>query len=86
MNLMVKKNPKPHFLLKNAYVKTGKVIGINQNHQKLTLLSDEMTLESIEFNFDKEIKSGNHVDLICTVSKNEFQGNVSAQVMITEIL
>ncbi len=80
------KNPKPHFLLKNAYVKTGKVIGANQNHQKLTLLSDEMTLESIEFNFDKEIKSGYHVDLICSVSKNEFRGVVSAQVMIKQIL
>ena len=80
------KNPKPHFLLKNAYVKTGKVIGSNQNHQKLTLLSDEMTLESIEFNFDKEIKSGHHVDLICSISKNEFRGVVSAQVMIKQVL
>ncbi|HIP59896.1 MAG TPA: single-stranded-DNA-specific exonuclease RecJ [Campylobacterales bacterium] len=80
------KNPKPHFLLKNAYVKTGKVIGMNQNHQKLTLLSDEMTLESIEFNFDKEIKSGDHIDLICSVSKNEFRGVVSAQIMIKQVL
>ena len=45
-----------------------------------------MTLESIEFNFDKDIESGNHVDLICSVSKNEFRGVVSAQVMIKEIL
>jgi len=80
------KNPKPYFLLKNAYVKSGKVIGLNQNHQKLTLLSDDMTLESIEFNFDKEIESGHHIDLICSVSKNEFRGNVSAQIMIKEIL
>jgi single-stranded-DNA-specific exonuclease len=80
------KNPKPYFLLKNVYVKDGKVIGANQNHQKLTLLSEDMTLESIEFNFDKEIESGHHIDLICTVSKNEFRGIVSAQVMIKQIL
>jgi single-stranded-DNA-specific exonuclease len=80
------KNPKPYFLLKNAYVKVGKVIGANANHQKLTLLSGDMTLESIEFNFDKEIKSGYHIDLICSVSKNEFRGVVSAQIMIKEIL
>jgi single-stranded-DNA-specific exonuclease len=80
------KNPKPHFLLKNAYVQEGKVIGQNQNHQKLTLVSEDATLESIEFNFDKEVKSGNHVDVVCTVSKNEFRGKVSAQVMIKQIL
>jgi single-stranded-DNA-specific exonuclease len=80
------KNPKPHFLLKNAYVQEGKVIGQNQNHQKLTLVSENATLESIEFNFDKEVKTGNHVDVICTVSKNEFRGKISAQVMIKEII
>ncbi len=80
------KNPKPYFLLKNAYVKDGKVIGANANHQKLTLLSGDITLESIEFNFDKKIESGHHIDLICSVSKNEFRGNVTAQIMIKEIL
>ncbi|MCH9814664.1 MAG: single-stranded-DNA-specific exonuclease RecJ [Epsilonproteobacteria bacterium] len=80
------KNPKPSFLLKNAYVKIGKLIGQKQNHQKLILLSGNKTLESIEFNFEKQIDSGNHIDLICTVSKNEFRGVVSPQIMIKEVI
>lgn len=80
------KNPKPSFLLKNAYVKIGKLIGENQNHQKLILLSGNKTLDSIEFNFEKQIESGNHIDLICTVSKNEFRGVISPQIMIKQVL
>ncbi len=80
------KNPKPYFLLKDAYVQSARVIGENQNHQKLTLVSQQKTLESIEFNFDKRVSYGEHIDLICTVSKNEFRGVVSAQIMVKEIL
>ncbi len=80
------KNPKPCFLLKNAYVRTTKILGQNQNHQKLTLMSGDMTFESIEFNFDRRIDSGNHIDLICHISKNEFRGVVSTQIMIKQIL
>jgi single-stranded-DNA-specific exonuclease len=80
------KNPKPSFLIKNAYVQSAKVIGQNQNHQKLTLISEEKTLESIEFNFNKQIDIGNHIDLICNISKNEFRGSVNAQIMINHIL
>ncbi len=80
------KNPKPSFLLKNAYVKIGKVIGLNQNHQKLTLLSGSKTIESIDFNYKKQIDSGEHIDLICTLSKNEFRGVESTQLIIQEIV
>ena len=80
------KNPKPSFLIKNAYVESAKVIGQNQNHQKLTLISEEKTLQSIEFNFNKQIDRGHHIDIICNISKNEFRGDVSAQIMINHIL
>ena len=80
------KNPKPCFLIKNAYVERAKVIGVNQNHQKLTLISEEKILESIEFNFGKQIDNGHHIDLICHISKNEFRGSISVQIMIKQIL
>jgi single-stranded-DNA-specific exonuclease len=80
------KNPRPNFLLKNAYVKDGKIIGLNQNHQKLTLFSGSKTIESLDFNYQKQIDSGEHIDLICTVSKNEFRGNITTQLIIKEIL
>ncbi len=80
------KNPKPHFLIKNVYVQQKRLLGENQNHQKLTLVGESKILDSIEFNFNKEITSGKHIDLICTISKNEFKGKISPQILIKEIL
>jgi len=79
------KNPMPSFVLKGAYVKLEKVIGQNQNHQKIILATENVTLESIHFNFSDKVNSGEKVDIVCTVSKNEFRGRVSPQLMIKEI-
>ncbi len=79
------KNPMPNFVLKDVYVNIEKVIGQNQNHQKIQLLSDNITLESIYFNFTEKVNCGDKVDIICTVSKNEFRGKISPQLMIKEI-
>ncbi len=78
-------NPMPSFILKGAYVKLEKVIGQNQNHQKIILSTGDVTLESIHFNFSEKVSSGEKVDIVCTISKNEFRGNVSPQLMIKEI-
>ncbi len=80
------KNPMPNFILKDAYVKVEKVIGQNQNHQKIVLASDDITLESIHFNFTNKVNSGEKVDVVCTVSKNEFRGRISPQLMIKQII
>lgn len=80
------KNPVPSFILKDAVVKVEKVIGQNRNHQKIILASDNVTLESIHFNFTQKVNSGERVDVVCTISKNEFRGNVSPQLMIREIV
>ncbi len=79
------KNPMPSFILKNAFVKLEKVIGKDQNHQKIILASENVTLESIHFNFTDKVYSGSKVDVICTVSKNEFRGKITPQLMIKEI-
>ena len=78
-------NPMPSFILKDAYVKLAKVIGQNQNHQKIVLAAGDVTLESIHFNFSEKVNHGERVDIVCTISKNEFRGNVSPQLMIKEI-
>jgi len=78
-------NPMPSFLLKDAYVKVEKVIGQNQNHQKIILSKENITLESIHFNFRQKVNTGEKVDIVCTISRNEFRGNVSPQLMIKEI-
>jgi single-stranded-DNA-specific exonuclease len=76
------KNPQPKFLLKNAYVIEDRVLGVDKNHLKLSLECDGKSLESIYFNFDKKATEGDHIDLICTISKNEFRGDVSVQLMV----
>ncbi len=80
------KNPQPKFLLKNALVSADRLLGVDANHLKMTLLSENKSIEAIYFNYATKAEQGEHIDLICTVSKNEFRGNVSAQLMVEEIL
>ncbi len=80
------KNPQPIFILKNAFVKHNKILGANANHQKLILESENHTIESLYFNFDEEISTGDKIDIICSISKNEFRGLVTPQVLLKEIL
>ena len=80
------KNPQPTFLLKNAFVKHNKLLGVNANHQKLILESENHTIESLYFNFDREISNGDKIDIVCSVSKNEFRGLITPQVLVKEVL
>ncbi len=80
------KNPQPSFILKNAYVKYNKLLGVNANHQKLILESENHTIESLYFNFDEKICTGDKINIVCSVSKNEFRGLVTPQVLVKEVL
>jgi single-stranded-DNA-specific exonuclease len=79
------KNPEPKFLLKNAFVKIDKIIGKERNHQKLILELNRCSLESLFFNFDQEARQGDSVDIVFSVSKNEFRGNITPQLLIKDI-
>jgi len=80
------KNPKPKFLLKNAYVSEDRILGFNKNHLKLSLKCQDKELNSIYFNFGKKVNEGEQIDLICTISKNEFRGDVSVQLIVDKIV
>ena len=80
------KNPQPQFLLKDAYVNADRLLGADANHLKMTLLSENKSIEAIYFNFVTKAVQGEHIDLVCTVSKNEFRGNVTPQLMVQEII
>jgi single-stranded-DNA-specific exonuclease len=79
------KNPQPKFLLKNAYVVEDRVLGVDKNHLKMSLECEGRSIESIYFNYDKKASEGDHIDLICTISKNEFRGDVSVQLMVERL-
>ncbi len=80
------KNPKPSFILKDVFVKVDRKLGKDQNHLKLILEDGSTTLESIFFNFDKEARRGDRISLLFTVSKNDYRGLVTPQLLIKEIL
>ncbi len=80
------KNPRPSFLIKGIDVKTNRLIGKEQNHLKLILNSQNSVLESLFFNFDKKAKAGDKIDILFTVSENNYRGLVTPQLLIQEIL
>jgi len=80
------KNPKPSFMLKNACVKVDRVIGRDRRHLKLILLKDNHSIESLFFNYDVNVQRGDTIDILFTVSRNEYRGLVTPQLLIKQIL
>ncbi len=79
------KNPKPYFLIKNAKVKKERILGKNNNHQKLILERDNLILESINFNYEKKANIGTKIDMCFSVSKNRYRGYITPQLLIEKI-
>ena len=79
-------NPKPHFLIKDAKVKKARILGKEQNHQKLILEVNSTILESMDFNFLEKISIGSSINIVFTISKNFYRGYITPQLLIEEIL
>lgn len=79
------KNPRPIFEFKNITILNTKTIGNGDSHLKLTLKKDDKIFDGIFFNFDHRPKNGETVDMLISVQKNEFRGNVSVQLFVKEI-
>jgi len=78
-------NHRPIFKITNASLIKYDLIGRDKNHLKLTLNSDGYIFEALKFNdSNKDISS--NLNIIVSVSKNEFRGEVSPQFLIQEIL
>lgn len=80
------KNPRPFFTIRGAFVKNEKLIGRENNHQKLILQYGDKTLEALFFNFTRRAKVGESIDIVFSVSKNSFRGLVTPQLLIKDIL
>jgi len=80
------KNPKPHFLVENVVVQNNKLLGANQTHQKIVVQNGSTTIDTIDFNFETQVYKGDKIKFSCVVSKNEFRGNISPQLIVDELI
>ncbi|KAA6234136.1 single-stranded-DNA-specific exonuclease RecJ [Campylobacter sp. LR264d] len=79
------KNPRPYFVLKNLRVKNKKILGKNNKHLKLILTKEHKTLEALFFNFDSEPNVNDTINVLGSISKNEFRSLVTPQFIIRKI-
>lgn len=80
------KNPRPTFMLKDVFIKVDRVIGRERRHLKLILKKENFSIESLFFNFDVDVKRGDTIDLLFSVSRNDYRGLVTPQLLIKQIL
>ena len=79
------KNHRPIFKISNSKVLKSQLFGKDQNHLKLTLNSNGFIFEALRFNADRKILADN-IDLVVSVNKNEFRGDISPQFLIQDFL
>jgi single-stranded-DNA-specific exonuclease len=78
-------NHRPIFKISNTTLVKYDLIGRDKNHLKLTLNSDGVIFEALKFN-DSNVNISKNLDLIVSVSKNEFRGEITPQFLIQDIL
>mgnify|MGYP005842363273 CR=1 FL=1 len=78
-------NHKPIFKVSNVQLLKYELIGKDKNHLKLILNSDGVVFEALKFN-DSNTNFNKTLDLIVSLNKNEFRGQVNIQFLIQEIL
>lgn len=78
-------NHRPIFKISNTTLVKYDLIGKDKNHLKLTLNSEGVIFEALKFN-DSNVNLSKNLDLIVSVSKNEFRGEVTPQFLIQDIL
>lgn len=83
-------NREPVFLLKNMTVREKKIVGNGNKHVKLFLTPEDQpkVFEAISFNsYDKyiDVTEGNQVDILCSVQKDEWNGNSKIQLTLIDL-
>ena len=79
-------NMRPQFLIKNV-VDTGYTKIVKEDHIRFVLRKDEITFTGIGFKMSEKfhlIQMKQPIDLICKIDENEWQGNKTLQLRITD--
>ena len=79
-------NHRPIFKISNTALIKYDLIGRDKNHLKLTLNSNGVIFEALKFNDSNINFTSNNLDIIVSVAKNEFRGEVTPQFLIQDIL
>lgn len=78
-------NLRPIFKISQAQVIKSTLFGKDKNHLKLQLSADGHLFEAIKFNTSTLI-SKEFIDIIVSLNKNDFRGNVQTQFLVQQIL
>lgn len=78
-------NHKPIFKISNANIIKYELFGKDKNHLKLILNHDGHVFEALKFYCEKP-QNITTLDMVISVSKNEFRGEVNPQFLIQDIL
>lgn len=78
-------NLKPIFKVSNAQVVNSMLFGKEKNHLKLILNSSGFIFEAIKFNTRTTVVK-EEIDIIVSLNKNEFRGDIKAQFLVHQIL
>ena len=79
------KNPRPLFCIKGARARNIREIGKEGKHIKMALDKNGGSVEALFFNYDFLPRAGERVDVIFTISKNNFRGTITPELIIKEL-
>lgn len=79
-------NHRPIFKISDTSLVKYDLIGRDKNHLKLTLNSNGVIFEALKFNDSNTNFKATSLNLIVSVAKNEFRGEVTPQFLIQDIL
>ena len=79
-------NPKPKFIAKALEVLDVSKVGQNKEHKRYLLKDKTKVLTAIEFRSQNNPQRGDLIDIVYTISRNEFNGNIYINLYIDKIL
>jgi single-stranded-DNA-specific exonuclease len=80
-------NPQPVFLTKDLGIVSADIIGRDRTHLKLKLYGGGKYLKAVFFGgagFEKDLKTGEKIDVVYTLNKNEYNGNTYVDLIVKD--
>ncbi|HVZ12324.1 MAG TPA: single-stranded-DNA-specific exonuclease RecJ [Patescibacteria group bacterium] len=80
-------NPAPLFISKGAAIENLRYIGRDNNHLKLQFIEGRKKIDGIFFRADEnDLRIGDLVDVVYSVDENEWNGNITLQLNVKNIV